>query len=171
KKDLTEKQRGAIIYGHQRGDSLRTIAAAHSPGRMYWGCFSWFGVGPLVPLKSSANGVSHLEILQKYALPTIKKFPANNNRDYPILVQDNARPHNVKEVQKFLNSNKVHVMKWLPQSPDLNPIENLWAEVKQSIRCKERPGNLIELDALVKKAWHEIPPELCCALVTSMPNQ
>ncbi|CAG8765938.1 5451_t:CDS:2, partial [Ambispora leptoticha] len=32
-KDLTEKQKGAIIYGHQRGDSLRTIAAAVGCGK------------------------------------------------------------------------------------------------------------------------------------------
>ena len=68
-------------------------SVGRSSGRMYWGCFSWFGVGPLVPLKSNANGKSHLEILRKYAVPTIKKFPANDGRGRPIFVQDNARPH------------------------------------------------------------------------------
>ena len=146
-------------------------SVGRSPGRMYWGCFSWFGVGPLVPLKSNSNGKLHLEILRKYAVPTINNFPANDDRGRPIFVQDNARPHLDGVGLEYLKKHRIRVMDWLPQSPDLNPIENLWNEVKCSVRRKGRPGNLAELDALVKKSWYETPPELCRKLVTSIPNR
>ena len=115
--------------------------------------------------------MSHLEIIRKYALPTIKNFPANGNLGHPLFVQDNARPHVDTKVQEFLTENRVRVMNWPPQSPDLNPIENLWAEVKRSVRKKEKPSNLKELDTLVKRAWREIPPELCRRLIASMPDR
>ena len=116
---------------------------------MYWGCFSWYGVGSLIPLKSSATGASHVEILHKNVLPAIKKFPGNENRGRPLFQQDNARPHTAKIAKEFMKNKKIRVMDWPPQSPDLNPIENLWNEVKKSVRRKPKQNNLDDLNVLV----------------------
>ena len=43
--------------------------------------------------------------------------------------------------------------------------------VKRSLRRKPNPGNLKELDALVKKAWIDVPPEYYYKLIAGMPNQ
>jgi len=72
---------------------------------------------------------------------------------------------------KFLDENNVELLDWAAQSPDLNPIEHVWAIMKKKL------GNykFSDFDALKKATldvWEkEVTVELCQQLIMSMPNR
>ncbi|CAB4402436.1 unnamed protein product [Rhizophagus irregularis] len=59
--------------------SCVSATVKHSPSRMHWGCFSRQGVGPIVPLSGTATGASHVVILQKYVIPTMRRTFLNGD--------------------------------------------------------------------------------------------
>jgi len=63
-------------------------------------------------------------------------------------------------------------MEWLAQSPDLNPIENLWSIVKRRLGLYESvPANQHELWQRVHQEWRAIPKEIIQNLVESIPDR
>ena len=66
-----------------------------------------------------------------------------------------------------MQKNGVNVIAWPSQSPDLNPIENLWAFIKGKLKGKE----FVKKEDLIKSVydiWRNISPKLCEKLVKSM---
>jgi hypothetical protein len=61
-------------------------------------------------------------------------------------------------------------MDWPSNSPDLNPIENLWSIIKRRVE-KRRPKNLKELDTFLHEEWHNIDMQIISNLVGSMKDR
>jgi DDE superfamily endonuclease len=81
-------------------------------------------------------------------------------------------PHTSKIAAATRVGSGLQFLPWPAQSPDLNPIENLWHDVKTRLyERKKKPKNLPELERAVKAAWKSIPPERIQALVDSMPRR
>ncbi len=134
---------------------------------MIWGAMSSAGVGPLCFLKTNVTAPVYQEILEHFMLPSADQL--FKDADF-IFQQDLAPAHTAKSTKSWLNDHGVGVLDWPANSPDLNPIENLWGIVKRKMRNK-RPKNADELKATVKETWASIPPQQCHKLITSMPRR
>ena len=70
---------------------------------------------------------------------------------------------------QWFRTHNVSVLKWPGNSPDLNPIENLWARLKRLVG-KKHPSNKQELISAIISSWfHVIDSKDLAALVDSMP--
>ena len=89
---------------------------------------------------------------------------------FQFFQHDNDPKHKAKTVSKWLGDNGIIVLMWPAQSPDLNPIENLWYEAERRLggRKFKKEDDLFNA---VKKAWAEIPKERLEKLVESMPSR
>lgn len=65
-------------------------------------------------------------------LSTIKN---SNNGKRIVIVLDNFRSHKAKDTLKFAMENNIELVYLPPYSPDLNPIEFIWKNVKRVISC------------------------------------
>ena len=93
---------------------------------MFWGAIRSDGRKLLVKCLNKLNTVSYSEILKNYE----EKM---HFLDFTFIVQqDNAPVHKSKIIGNFFQENKWKVMECPAYSPDLNPIENLCALLKQT---------------------------------------
>ncbi|GFU87694.1 transposable element Tcb1 transposase [Trichonephila clavipes] len=111
--------------------------------------------------------MDYIEILQNKLLPTARDHFGNQS----WIFQDNTAPcHRAKVVQKWLKDHTVNRMNCPEQSPDLNPIENLWFKIYYEI-SKKKPSNKRELiEALIFSFNHIVTKDLLLKLVRSMPK-
>lgn len=133
---------------------------------MVWGCFSWFGVGPIYWIKDIMTAGVYVHLLENVMLP----FAEEEMPLKWVFQQDNDPKHTSRRAKAWFAENNIDVMVWPSQSPDLNPIENLWADVKKAVSLK-RPSNKEELWRVVEIAWKSIDIDTCKKLVNSMPRR
>ncbi len=83
-----------------------------------------------------------------------------------VFQHDNYPKHTAKATKEWLKNKHIKVLEWPSQSPDLNPRENLWRELKARV-AKHQPRNLNDLERICKEEWNKIHPEMCANLVAN----
>ena len=66
--------------------------------------------------------------------------------------QDLAPAHSAKTTSTWFKDHGIRVLDWPANSPDLNPIENLWRIVKRKMQYA-RPNNAEELKTTIRATW------------------
>ena len=88
-----------------------------------------------------------------------------------VFMQDGAPCYRAKIVTQFLKSKKIQILDWPGNSPELNPVENLWTVLKNKV-SERQPTNAKMLEQAIKKVWvREMTTEYCQSLVESMPKR
>ena len=92
--------------------------------------------------------------------------------NWVIFQHDNDPKHAAKSVREWLGEQAFDVLDWPAQSPDMNPIEHVWAIVKRRLNQYESPAKgMLELWERVEVEWDKIDAETCARLVGSMPSR
>lgn len=128
---------------------------------MLWGCFSASGTGNLVRVEGIMKKEDYEKILQENLKQSATKLGLGRRF---VFQHDNDPKHTSLLVKNYLQRSKVNVIDWPAQSPDLNPIENLWCVLKSRVHAR-RPTNLKELEQFAKEEWAMIPEETCLKLL------
>lgn len=120
----------------------------------YWGAIGIEGpLTPLVPIIGRFNSARYRQILQRHIVPLMHTFQAN---DLPrIFMQDNCPAHTSDAIMQYLDRQNIPVMAWPPKSPDLNPIENVWAEITRNWPNMHQ-RNAQALDVEVQQRWQDL---------------
>jgi transposase len=91
------------------------------------------------------------------------------NPDQYVLMEDGAPIHRALLPKRWLDDIGLKKLKWPANSPDLNPIENLWFLCKSRIGVHRRPANQSELFKLIERVWDEIPQQTISNMIKTMP--
>ena len=77
----------------------------------------------------------YVDILEKTLFPFVREVFPNGYR----FMQDNDPKHTSRKARSFMKDNGIHWWKTPRESPDANPIENVWHELKEYIRREVKP--------------------------------
>jgi hypothetical protein len=70
--------------------------------------------------------------------------------------QDNDPKYTAKTTQEWLRDKYLNVPEGSSQSPDLNPIEHFWRDLKIAVQ-RHSPSNLKELEKICREEWEKLP--------------
>ena len=142
----------------------------HPLSIMIWGCMSRKAVGRIQVLEGNVNASRYMkEVLVPKMLPSARDLFGQDPEF--IFQQDGAPCHTARACMKWFADNHVTLLEWPGNSPDLNPIENLWSRLKKLVAA-HRPSNKQALIEAVISSWFRIiTPENLEKLVDSMPRR
>ena len=103
----------------------------------------------LIVIHENINAQAYTnDVLAVEALPFIQFHGPN-----VTFMHDNARPHSSAITRQFLATNNVNVLDWPANSPDLNPIEQVWDELRRCFRRNHAIHTLNDLAAVLQVEW------------------
>ena len=96
------------------------------------------GIGDLQKVDGHLNAKDYISILHGDLYLSLERL-GYLNLDNVIFQHDNAPIHKAKIVQKWFLEQPFTILEWSAQSPNLNPIEHVWAILKHRLNSYPTP--------------------------------
>ena len=136
---------GPVLVYKSRGEryNCQHMSTCTRSGRvsvLCWGWISHEGAGILHHIEGHLDSLQYQHILQNVMLPSVRMLNPNGIIHFQ---QDHSSIHDSRVVQEWLSLQAdIELVDWSPRAPDMNPIENMWNEVKRT----------------TQETWTDLPP-------------
>ena len=164
-----EKYNKELICPYKKGKDISV---------MIWGAIHGDGRSDVVIMERDPDAAKSGYTANSYLIVLNDQLPRIYQPGMTFM-QDNASIHTAKKVKKWFEDEGIPLMDWPPYSPDLNPIEHLWAQLKQWIN--DNHPELVDMGAseeayqqlfrAIREGWEAIAPEAIEKLVKSMDDR
>jgi hypothetical protein len=139
----------------------------HPPKIHIWGAISYQGIVQCEIFTENLTAPLYKDILRRRLIPTA-------NRLYPrrqwLYLQDRDPKHQANQVQFWLPLQCARLITMPPNSPDLNPIENIWSILTEKVR-QHSLNNVEQLKRAVFAEWHALSMVTIRKTINSMPKR
>lgn len=158
------------LVWHKVGRPYPTVPTVKFPTKvMVWSAMCYKGTGRLHIVEGNMNSKNYIEVLKDRLVPQLNQWYPDGDA---IFMQDGAPCHTAKNSISFLESKGIQLLNWPGNSPDLNPIETLWAIIKRRLKGKTIKTKKEMITALIQ-AWFrdESVADTCNKLINTMPDR
>ena len=140
------------------------------PSILCWGTISYEGTSMLGCIFGTVKADVYFKMLKRRLLRNLAALSPKSKKgahmERLIYQHDGASSRTVKDVMDYFKEKDIEVLEWPPKSPDLNLIENIWAELKRRLkRSYERREDLVED---IYNCWNSISVDFVQKIYMSM---
>lgn len=165
---------GQVFVRRPKGEALNPEYCVdqdpHPEKVNVWGCFCGKGLGYCYIFNENMDGQLLKGILGTHLVESAELHYDVDHAERWWFLQDNDPKHKSTLVRTWLFNNGIQCIDFPPYSPDLNPIENLWADLARRVE-QYQCETMEELQDIVAEEWKKTPKKLLRKLARSLPER
>ena len=146
------------FYCRKQGEAAKPKTKSKHPLNVHvWAGISKRGTIGICIFEGIMDRYLHIEIIDN----TLKPFLQDVYSDGHRFMADNDPKHTSIGATSYLRDNGIYWWRTPAESPDLNPIENMWHELKEFIRREVKPHTKDELIQGIQTFWSTVDVAKC----------